>query len=1047
MKGAVKSPASGAVKQYGARAARPLLPERRRPSSVRKVEARAVGNVFGPPRQLDGTEQALASMSHMTRQAGAAVLVAVGLGAGYVAGGKATQGSPDVKPIASVAGAAVLGGVGVLGVKKLQEKTLDAAAAELHNICAASGDDPATGLNADAVRQLAPRYGLANLSDQLGLEMKRVYEAYLASVIPSSDEPLRGDEPNKIRAFKDALGIDDSAAAECHLELGNRFKRQRLESGSKEGGLQELRGFQKLVFVSEQVFGEKKAKFLLPWKRVFNLTDAQLNLAKRDNASTLYDAKIAAAGASDGLLTESVLGDLRTTQQQLGLEDDVAAKSMEQTLRKEVEAKLDAAVEVLNQRVRARDLSQVVSQLDAIVRLNATVLGFAGNDSLARGLGQISLYGGKYAADTERANLKELYKVFIEEKLAKEDRISEQTVKDADTLKLIFGMGTKEAAAVKHSISSKAYRRMLAAAYRDGTLEAQESKASWLQQLCEKISFDAEEAMEVNLEQYKMKLEGLIEKQGSISDEDDKELSKIQKLLCIQGPQITKLNEEVKGKAFNATLQDILTVTADAFGNSEIMRLRKAMNSLRLEKELAMELAARKSRQQMMAMVQRVRSTRDQVAAAQELKKIVFYSNFVLTPLVEEIDPSIAEENKKRAEQAELMEIMAKAQEEAKKEEEAEKKAEEEKIDDMKWAGEEDSSAEEAKAEEPVASSSAEEATPSTLKKAKAGDSKQSGRERGQKVITLKEEMDVRDRQDLYRQYLLYCMQGEVRKLGMGSSIVLERDESEFARLIQLGDVLGLTELDTMQIHQNLAEQAFRNQAQQMVSGSTLTEEKKAALKDLQTKLGLQDSVADSVIKGLVDKNVVGNLQALHAQGLLSVAKLREMKASGIDIDSVMKKEARETLYKKEVEKMLSNGQGVFEQQEVLESIPDELGLDRKTAKRFVDSSVKGKLRLLFVQAISFLRQGNASELTSTMNNVIACHKAVPEESISWKDKEELMDVYAYFYKNQSADQGKLDTLQGILGLTGEETSSIKQLVDSGNFTFEQKNEDDMAIF
>merc|ERR1711934_1261494 len=190
-----------------------------------------------------------------------------------------------------------------------------------------------------------------------------------------------------------------------------------------------------------------------------------------------------------------------------------------------------------------------------------------------------------------------------------------------------------------------------------------------------------------------------------------------------------------------------------------------------------------------------------------------------------------------------------------------------------------------------MGSDAAAEATPSTLKKAKSGDSKQS----------------------------------EVRKLGMGSTIVLERDESEFARLIQLGDVLGLTEMDTMQIHQSLAEQAFKNQAQQMVSGSTMTEEKKAALKDLQTKLGLQDSVADSVIKGLVDKNVVGNLQALHAQGLLSVAKLREMKASGIDIDSVMKKEARETLYKKEVEKMLSNGQGVFEQQEVLESIPGEL--------------------------------------------------------------------------------------------------------------------------
>ena len=1042
------------ARQGESRSARPTwLPERA--AARRATPARAYGEggpaaspIFGPPRVLDGTEQTLASMSHVTRQAGAAVLVAVGLGAGYVFGGKVAEGSA-ARPVAGVAGAAVLGGAGALGVKKLQEKTLDAAAAELHNICCAAGDldDPAASLNAQAIRELAPRYGLSSLSDQLGLEMKHIYESYLASVIPSSDEPLKGDEPSKITAFKEALGIDDSAAAACHLELGNRFKRQRLESGSREGGLQELRGFQKLVFVSEQVFGEKKAKFLLPWKRVFNLTDAQLNLAKRDNASTLYAAKLANFEAAGSLLSESSLRDLRTTQLQLGLADDVASKTMETALRQEVENKLDGAIEVLNQRVRARDLSKVVTLLEDIVSVNKAVLGLAEKDDFARGLGQINLYGGKYAEDTERANLKELYKVFIEERLAAEGAISPATTADAETLKLIFGMGTKEASTVMHAIASKAYRKLLAAAYRDGTLEAQESKAAWLQQLCEKISFDTEEAMEVNLDQYRMKLEGLIEKQGAITDEDDAELNKIQKLLCIQGPQIAELNEEVKGKAFNVTLGDILTVTADAFGSSEIMRLRKSMNNLRLETELAMTLASKKAQQQMMQMVQRVRSQRDQVAAAQELKKLVYYSNFVLTPLVEEIDPAVAEENKKRAEQAEIMEIMAKAQEEAKKEEEAEKEQKEKAIDEMSWAGETKAEAEEETSASPSSSDAAAEATPSTLKKAKSGDSKQSAKERGQKVITLKEEMEIRDRQDLYRQYLLYCMQGEVRKLGMGSTIVLERDESEFARLIQLGDVLGLTEMDTMQIHQSLAEQAFKNQAQQMVSGSALTAEKREALKDLQTKLGLKDEVADGVIKGLVDKNVVGNLQALHAQGLLTVTKLREMRSQGVDIDSVMKKEARETLYKKEVEKMLSNGQGVFDPQEVLVDIPKELGLEEKTARRFVDASVKGKLRLLFVQAISFLRQGNAAELTSTMNNVIACHKAVPAESISWKDKEELMDVYAYFYKNQSQDAEKLDTLRGILDLTEEEASSLKGLVDSGKFTFEQKNEDDMAIF
>eukprot|EP00213_Chloropicon_mariensis_P007055 CAMPEP_0197476304 /NCGR_PEP_ID=MMETSP1309-20131121/7614_1 /TAXON_ID=464262 /ORGANISM="Genus nov. species nov., Strain RCC998" /LENGTH=1060 /DNA_ID=CAMNT_0043016527 /DNA_START=245 /DNA_END=3427 /DNA_ORIENTATION=+ len=1038
-----------------------LLPERRRErrkfcgpvtrlSTRAGAEAGSGYGVFGPAREMDGVEQTLASLSHTARLGGAVALVAGALGVGYVTGGKAVAGNP----VAKVAGAAVSGGVAAVALTKLQEKTYDAAAAELHNICVAAGGDPSQ-LDSQAIQSLAPRYGLENLSDKLGLELKRIYDAYLSSVLPSSDEPLKGDEPNKIKAFKEALGIDDGAAAECHIELGNRLKRQRLESGSREGGLQELRAFQKLVFVSEQVFGEKKAKFLLPWKRVFNLTDAQLNLAKKDNASSLYNSKL--EGFTEDLLNESFLSELRTTQQQLGLGDETASKSMQKILRQEVEKKLDGAIEVLNMRVRERDLSNAVTLLEGIVALNRKVLSLSENENLACGLAQISLYGGKYAADTERANLKALYKVFIEERLAKESCISSATVADADVLKLIFGMGNKEAANVKHAIASKAYRKMLAAAYRDGTLEAQESKATWLQQLCEKISFDAEEAMEVNLEQYRMKLESLIEKQGAISDEEDAELNKIQKLLCIQGPQITSLNEEVKGKAFNVTLNDILTVTADAFGSSEIMRLRKAVNNLRLEKDLALELASRKARQQMMTMVQRVRSQRNQVDAAQELKKIVFYSNFVLTPLVEEIDPSIAEENKKRAQQQEVMELMAKAQEEAKKEEEAEKKAAEEEGDASTTSGawglesesnaaEEPKEAEAAEAPAAATSSSTDGDQPSTLKKAKQGDSKQ--KERGQKVITLKEEMEIRDRQDLYRQYLLYCMQGEVRKLGMGSSIVLERDESEFARLIQLGDVLGLTEADTMQIHQSLAEQAFKNQAQQMVSGSAMTPEKREALKEIQTKLGLNDSVAESVIKGLVDKNVVGNLQALHAQGLLTVSKLREMKASGVDIDSVMKKEARETLFKKEVEKMLSNGQGIFDRNEVLVDIPKELGIEEKTAKKFVDASVKGKLRLLFVQAISFLRQGNGAELTSTVNNVIACHNAVPDESIAWKDKDELMDVYAFFYKNSAQDTEKLGTLQGILSLTDEETASLKQLVDSGKFSpIEQQNEDDMAIF
>lgn len=47
--------------------------------------------------------------------------------------------------------------------------------------------------------------------------------------------------------------------------------------GSLEFQLLVVQTFQKLVYVSTVVFGEA-SKFLLPWKRVFKVTDAQVNI-------------------------------------------------------------------------------------------------------------------------------------------------------------------------------------------------------------------------------------------------------------------------------------------------------------------------------------------------------------------------------------------------------------------------------------------------------------------------------------------------------------------------------------------------------------------------------------------------------------------------------------------------------------------------------------------------------------------------------------------------------------------------------------------------
>ena len=83
---------------------------------------------------------------------------------------------------------------------------------------------------------------------------------------------------------------------------------------------------------------------------------------------------------------------------------------------------------------------------------------------------------------------------------------------------------------------------------------------------------------------------------------------------------------------------------------------------------------------------------------------------------------------------------------------------------------------------------------------------------KSQKEINLAKDLQLRDRQDIYRNFLLYCMSGDTIALPMGSTVVVERDQTEFARLSQLGDVLGLAQFEVAHVHSELAEQAYRQQ-------------------------------------------------------------------------------------------------------------------------------------------------------------------------------------------------------------------------------------------
>ena len=65
-------------------------------------------------------------------------------------------------------------------------------------------------------------------------------------------------------------------------------------------------------------------------------------------------------------------------------------------------------------------------------------------------------------------------------------------------LRNIFGLGKREAESVVLDVTSKVYRKRLAQAVTGGDLEAADSKASFLQNLCEELQFDPQKASEIH---------------------------------------------------------------------------------------------------------------------------------------------------------------------------------------------------------------------------------------------------------------------------------------------------------------------------------------------------------------------------------------------------------------------------------------------------------------------------------------------------------------------------------------------------------------------
>lgn len=941
--------------------------------------------IFGGEKQLSGPEKVFESLSAPARYGVCAVIVAGALAAGYAVGAT-TKGTRT----AAFGGALALGVAGGATAYALNSTAPRIAAAALHNKVVKC-DDP-TSLNREEIDSLLHKYGVSKQDEAFNAELCNLYERYVSSIIPSGNEDLKGDEAESIIKFKKALGIDDPDAAAVHIEIGRRIFRQRLETGDRDAVIAERRAFQKLVYVSNLVFGDAST-FLLPWKRVFKVTNAQVEVAVRDNAQRLFQSRLSSLGKD---VDEKNLMDLREAQLKLKLPDEIAADMFRDYTRKHIEEYISSALEVMKSQGRVRGSAlKVTEELNKLLAYNQALTDLKNNgdkERLPPGIGSVSVLGGEYDSDRKIDELRQLYRAYATEAFSS-GCLEDDKVSALNQLKNIFSLGNRETEQIMLEITTKVYRRRLSQVVSGGDLEAAPSKAVFLQNLCDELRFDPKKASEVHEDIYRQKLQQCVA-DGNLSKEDVAALLRLRVLLCIPQQTVDTAHADICGRLFQKVVDEAISAGVVGYDSEMKAKVHKAAQGLRLTKEAAMAITSKAVRSVFVTYVKRARTAESRTESARELKKMIIFNNLVVTKLLADIkgeSPVVSPEPAK----------------------EEPKQDEEDKWESLQtWR----------------------KTKPSKELEDKFGAEAQS-------EITLKDDLSLRDRTDLYRTYLLYCISGETTGLPFGTQIVTKKDNKEYLRLGQLGGILGLTSKEVADVHISLAEQAFRQQAQVILADGQLSKARIEQLNELQKQVGLPSESAQKVIKSITTTRISGAIEAAVSQGKMTIAQIRELREANVDLDNMIAKEVRENLFKKTIDEIFSSGTGDFNEEEVYERIPADLGIDVGKAKRIVQDLAKERLSNSLVQAVALLRQRNLSGVVSSLNNLLACDKAVPAEPLSWSVPEEVSDLFSLYLKDNPSEE-KVARLQYLLGINDSTALSLKQSVTAGAFTLGVEEEE-----
>jgi hypothetical protein len=107
----------------------------------------------------------------------------------------------------------------------------------------------------------------------------------------------------------------------------------------------------------------------------------------------------------------------------------------------------------------------------------------------------------------------------------------------------------------------------------------------------------------------------------------------------------------------------------------------------------------------------------------------------------------------------------------------------------------------------------------------------------------------------------------------------------------------------------------------------------------------------------------------------------------------------------------------------------------------------KDRRHTTLVQSISLLRQKKLDETVKSLNNLLACDRALPaDRAVSWDERSELQDLFSTYVSREQNGE-KQAAVAKTLGISDSEADSLRQVVSSGSWKLEEEAADSGKFF